>query len=316
MMTSRHFGFVAFMLEGYLRAKGRVAEEAAQKAAQKPARHVGTVGERVELTVTLIRKIATESRFGTVVYGFTDAEGNALVWFGGPGKMEGNHTYRIVGTVEKHGEYRGTPQTQLARVSVLEDVSPFDLLEAESRGKRGISAEDEYALALLRASREGRLGPVRISRMAGSQYAAFVGEAVLVPYTWGESFIDQLVRVYPEALALVPPDETSRAHDKGRHVIWASGWRNDRAPDRAEFIARRLVLAADAGQLGGWARGKLAAGETYALEHGKGRGKQRVAAGDALEFVGKARAASPALAAAADAADVVRAGAIARAART
>lgn len=82
-----------------------------------PSKHVGTVGDKIEVEAELIRRGSFESDFGTTyVYTFKDSEGNVLVW-----KTKNFFevtTCTVKGTIKEHSEYKGVLQTVLTRCKV------------------------------------------------------------------------------------------------------------------------------------------------------------------------------------------------------
>ena len=99
--------------------------------------HIGEVGKRIELTVTLVREYRFESYFGynqtTTIYTMEDADGNILVWktngymwletVNARGDIDTDFPRKgdevtIRATVKEHGEYKGEQQTVLSRVKV------------------------------------------------------------------------------------------------------------------------------------------------------------------------------------------------------
>lgn len=82
-----------------------------------PSKHIGNIGDKVEVEVELVRRGSFESDFGTTyVYTFKDSEGNVLVW-----KTKNYFevaTCTVKGTIKEHSEYKGIPQTVLTRCKV------------------------------------------------------------------------------------------------------------------------------------------------------------------------------------------------------
>jgi hypothetical protein len=103
------------------------AERLQREAAKAASRHVGVVGERIELEVTLDHKLAYESnfRFGGgafYIYLFKDSSGNRVVYktSSGLGVMNKGETFKLRATVKEHGERDGELQTIIARAKKLE----------------------------------------------------------------------------------------------------------------------------------------------------------------------------------------------------
>lgn len=75
--------------------------------------HVGTVGERLELYVKVVRNI--ETRFGSRMMFMVDENDNTYVWATSAKSWEPGEEKKIRGTVKKHDTYAGVAQTWLTR---------------------------------------------------------------------------------------------------------------------------------------------------------------------------------------------------------
>lgn len=127
----RDFGYVVSIISSYGREMDRQQETRITFANSE---HIGKVGEKSRLTVTLL----SANRQQGDSYGYNnqtlktvmtyaqmreDGRGaNRITWFasGDPGEemTEIGKEYKIIGTVSKHGEYRGSKQTTINRVVV------------------------------------------------------------------------------------------------------------------------------------------------------------------------------------------------------
>lgn len=104
----------------------RVAKEASRRASIV-SRHVGNIGDKMELNVELTAAIPFESDFGGgTVYKFTDSNGNELVWTTSTAlwdkegrEVEKGAKLRIKFTVKGHDSYNEVPQTKITRVKVV-----------------------------------------------------------------------------------------------------------------------------------------------------------------------------------------------------
>jgi hypothetical protein len=118
------------------------AEEAERKAAEEAERkaisqHIGNVGDRVQMTVTLEKAVSIEipsfCGYGTstmTIYTLVDENGNKLVWKTNSslGKWVTDNDYKTVeegeqitikATIKNHGEYKGENQTEIQRVKLM-----------------------------------------------------------------------------------------------------------------------------------------------------------------------------------------------------
>jgi hypothetical protein len=111
-------GIIASAPQAYNRAMGQLAERAARDAAPD-AGPVGAVGERIEVTATVLRVKAIESEYGSkLVVSMRTDKGNELVTFTtgqGVNSNDIGKTFTVRGTVKKHTVYSGKSQTNLGR---------------------------------------------------------------------------------------------------------------------------------------------------------------------------------------------------------
>jgi hypothetical protein len=125
MVTSKSFGTLSFLPEGYTRyvqkEEARVAREKARE--QEKSEHYGVVGNRYkDIEVKSINLVTSwEGQFGyTYIYKIVTADDFVLTW------KTGNYLYfengekfsSITFTVKAHSEYRGQNQTEITRAKV------------------------------------------------------------------------------------------------------------------------------------------------------------------------------------------------------
>lgn len=102
--------------------KARKAEWADQKALLDAKKeHIGTVGEKVTITLTCVYVIELDSNFGTVFINICeDADKNTIIYKGNaigfPNKGE---TATIKATIKEHGVRNGVKQTVIQRPKVI-----------------------------------------------------------------------------------------------------------------------------------------------------------------------------------------------------
>jgi hypothetical protein len=108
-----------------------LGDRAARIEAKQAAGHWGAVGQRAEVDVTILKVKGFEGDYGMrYLVTMETAEGQSLkTWasgsFGLDAKVRLHEnddqpiTARIKGTVRKHDEYNGTPQTELSRVTFV-----------------------------------------------------------------------------------------------------------------------------------------------------------------------------------------------------
>lgn len=112
-------GIVASLIAAYQRHLDREAELRVQQQQNKKRIHLGFVGERCGFEQVTIKSIRSfDSDFGVrTMIRFEDASGSVLVWWkSGDTDWEEGQTLDITGTVKKHEDWKGIPQTILQRV--------------------------------------------------------------------------------------------------------------------------------------------------------------------------------------------------------
>ena len=112
-------GFVAYMVQGYLKSIEVARKEEAKKA-YGDSEYVGKVGGHIdcELTLEFYRFIPSDYGFDKHLYKFRDAQGNLFVWFasasfGSSSWMEEGVTYEVHGKIRDHNTFRDDKQTIL-----------------------------------------------------------------------------------------------------------------------------------------------------------------------------------------------------------
>lgn len=110
-----HVGILASAIAGYARHLGTVAA----RASRPTSAHVGEVGKRVDLEVTVERAITVETEYGPLVINTmrTD-DGAIIVWKTGKGVGTAGSRIKLRGTVKRHTEYKGEAQTEMSRCVV------------------------------------------------------------------------------------------------------------------------------------------------------------------------------------------------------
>lgn len=80
----------------------------------------GTIGERIEIKVTIQKRIVTESNFGlTNIHIMLDENENEYVWATAAKTLNEGETYKLRGTIKEHKLYKASKQTVLTRCTVL-----------------------------------------------------------------------------------------------------------------------------------------------------------------------------------------------------
>jgi hypothetical protein len=106
--------------------RAREAEEQRIREQKALSKHIGQVGDKIDLDVTFERcawfEIPSFRGFGTEtmhIYTFRDEQGNALIWKTSKGiDMEQGETVHLTGTIKEHSKYDEERQTVLTRCKI------------------------------------------------------------------------------------------------------------------------------------------------------------------------------------------------------
>ena len=91
------------------------------EAARANSQHVGAVGDKITLTITVERIIVLESQFGTTFITLArDEQGNAIFYKGRTDIGSKGDTTTIKAAVKEHTEYSGVKQTVIQRPKLVE----------------------------------------------------------------------------------------------------------------------------------------------------------------------------------------------------
>lgn len=116
-LDPKHAGILASAIAGYDRELGRRAEQTAARPVTASA-HVGTIGDRLVMEMTVLRVADVETDYGVLhIHIMRDAAGNAILWKTTSKRLDVGWSGAVKGTIKKHGEYRGEQQTELSRVA-------------------------------------------------------------------------------------------------------------------------------------------------------------------------------------------------------
>ena len=148
-------GFLAFVPQGYLRH----IEQEAERAKVRQSRHVGAVGQRLvlDLTVLSTRTMPDNGWGETTLYRFADSSGNAFVAFvSGALTLETGQTVHLKATIKAHEMRNDIDQTVLTRLAIEPTPSEKAKAKAErkARRERDAAAHLAYTAHLLAMARE------------------------------------------------------------------------------------------------------------------------------------------------------------------
>lgn len=107
-VTHRSAGFAASGVVAY-------SKHLEQRAATAQRKHLGAVGEKLNVTATLVRSPSFEGAYGVrFFHKFQDSEGNVVLWKTST-ELEPGMVYELSAKVKEHGSYGGTPETEITR---------------------------------------------------------------------------------------------------------------------------------------------------------------------------------------------------------
>lgn len=150
-VTERGMGLAVSAISAYQREQAKIAKAVAEAQSQ----YVGTVGEKVVITVTVMSVINHSGMYGaTGIHKMVDASGNVLMWFasGSTEWLKIGEKVTLKATVKGHGEYKGCKQTSLTRVKALTDEEATEeqarLVKAAVRASKKAAKEAVVASEL------------------------------------------------------------------------------------------------------------------------------------------------------------------------
>lgn len=120
-ISYRSIGLVVSAPAAFVRA----TQEKVEREAAPVSQYVGTVGEKVALTLTVKVVRYIEGQYGvTTLLIFADAAGNSFKWFAsGVHEVEVGQVVELKGTIKDHETYNEVRSTQLTRCKMVSIVS-------------------------------------------------------------------------------------------------------------------------------------------------------------------------------------------------
>jgi len=122
ILHDRTDGIVASIIPAHDRVLGREVERRRFVDLKATSRHVGTVGERIEVEATVLDVRSGQGAYGPWLLVRYVVDGSVLTWFasGEPAEAltEIGSTVRIKATIKAHQEREGLAQTALSRVAL------------------------------------------------------------------------------------------------------------------------------------------------------------------------------------------------------
>lgn len=87
---------------------------------QSPSEYVGSIGDRIEVSVTIKKAVPISGYYGTSTFHvMVDDLGNEYVWNTATKTLTIGEEYNIKGTIKNHAIYKNSKQTILTRCSIL-----------------------------------------------------------------------------------------------------------------------------------------------------------------------------------------------------
>lgn len=106
------------VLKGVDARAAKRAEWASEKAALDAKRaHIGNVGDKVTMTLTVVHVVVLDGMYGTTyIHICEDADQNVVIYKGTSNAMPGKgHTVTVTATIKEHGVRDGIKQTVIQR---------------------------------------------------------------------------------------------------------------------------------------------------------------------------------------------------------
>jgi hypothetical protein len=121
-ISGRNIGIICSIVVAYQRAKAAEIRKAKQKAENDKSEYVGSIGDRIEITVKEFSIVTSwDNCFDrmnvttTYLYTIIDNNDNIFTW---KTSKRIDCVASLKGTVKAHTEFRGTKQTELTRCKV------------------------------------------------------------------------------------------------------------------------------------------------------------------------------------------------------
>ena len=84
--------------------------------ADHPSNYIGSIGDRIEITITVVKAIETETKYGrSTMHVMEDADKNVYVWTTTSKSWGEGSVKTIKGSVKEHKTYKGVKQSILTR---------------------------------------------------------------------------------------------------------------------------------------------------------------------------------------------------------
>jgi hypothetical protein len=116
VITARYVSYVVSIIAAHARA---TEDQAARSVVVKSNEYVGSVGDKLLVEVTVLKRNSFETDYGTTfLFILADAAGNSLVWFASNNVLEVGETVTLKGTVKAQNDRDGRKQTVLTRCKV------------------------------------------------------------------------------------------------------------------------------------------------------------------------------------------------------
>lgn len=146
----RDMGLAASIVAAYQRHLATLRWKEIQARRAEIAQHVGNVGDRIRVKVTVEKVVQLDSMYGTShLHIMSTDEGNVFIWFSSAGAYETGKEIILQGTLKKHDERNGVKQNVLTRCQEVEMKQYYTFVNGEMH-KFEAASEDECK-KLLRA---------------------------------------------------------------------------------------------------------------------------------------------------------------------
>ncbi len=146
----RDMGLAASIVAAYQRHLASLRWKELQAKRAEIAQHVGNVGDKLRVKVTVEKVVQLDSMYGTShLHIMSNDDGNVFIWFSSAGAYETGKEIILQGTIKKHDERNGIKQNVLTRCTEVELKNYYTFVNGEMH-KFEAASEDECK-KLLRA---------------------------------------------------------------------------------------------------------------------------------------------------------------------
>lgn len=208
---ARYAGYVAAVVGMYKRE----IEGFMKREKRGPSEYVGSVGDKIEIVVTVAAIFGFETQYGySKIVKMIDDDGNEFKWMtsSDPDVDQGDRV-KIKATIKEHDMYKGIKQTKIVRAKVVErlgDVEESAAAETQQRVNESTTYKERIRKLLIEATlyiTKKELPPSIAQWVIGrfgnvpAHIQLIQGERVVIDLPWHEA-----AREYYQAFEMIGPN--------------------------------------------------------------------------------------------------------------